>query len=608
MFMQTLTNKRLIQWFSLFLLLQISLTISVNRYFDINSLRQIPQWKYSQFFLLPIFLLAIILLLSFILTFLTHRRIPQLFISSIYEKKKIPFFLTLVILIFLEIASVSFFIIADLLEVSLYHILFPLAVLGFFIGFEFLILFTFTQESLRNRSKHWIALPLVFAANYFLWHKLANAGRYLQAFLPNVYPNEMVKIFTTYEWWQLLLPIKELKGTWPFGIILTHLLENLIGIAGVWYLFQAILMIFAFFLSWKVFHSKVFSYCLVILLGFSTHNYHAFQYSGITSFYLLHTLFLLILYISYQYIKGEGKEKWYILYLVPILALTAIFYEGWLDFLAAIWIISIFLLIYFKKNTNRQYIKPLLIIFGVINSIAIIYLFITFTYLPFAHDKGESALVIFYGKDLFWRGVDDMISNYFTNLYATLTNFLPPALVTSNALYQYSDQLAGGSSPTYYHYLFWWRYLAGAATVLFYVFFIKHIKKAFASPAFSNAFPVVIFSIMVAVNGATHTIITFLPSRTMPVFGYYVQQGVLGLSLLIAYGLHLFSVNTPNKKKVAVVLALVIGTVLWSSIRRPNYLWHMIEMVGIDHQGPYPNPLNTLIITIRRVFFPNFLL
>jgi hypothetical protein len=72
--------------------------------------------------------------------------------------------------------------------------------------------------------------------------------------------------------------------------------------------------------------------------------------------------------------------------------------------------------------------------------------------------------------------------------------------------------------------------------------------------------------------------------------------------------MHLYLKNARNKKQAAILVALVIGMILWSSIRRPNYLWHMIEMVGIDHQGPYPNPLNTLIITIRRVFFPNFLL
>jgi hypothetical protein len=599
-----LSMYKRIRWVSLLIIIQVFLGL-----FLVIRPAAMPSGaeQYQRYLLAPIIIISVIFSVAFFFTFSNHPKIKSV-LRSVFEDAMIPFVILLIVIGFLAMCATIYFVLADTLEVPIYHHLMPVAVLAYTLSWEVLILLSYTRKEMRDKSKFWIWLPLLLAANYFLWHKLANVGRYLQPNLPNVYPDETIKVFSTYKWWQLMLPIREFKNNWPFGLVLTYLFENLIGTAGVWYVYQAILILSAFFLSWKVFRSPIFSYILAICLGFGTHHYHAFQYSGITGFYLMHALMLILLYLSYVFIRSEGKNLWCLAGVIPTLLLTAIYYEGWLDFFASVFLITIFLYFYFKHHQQPQYNRSLFILFAIFNIVFAAYITISFTYTEFAHDSGESALVLFYGKDFFWRAVDDLISNYFTNLYVTLTNFLPPALITSNALYQYSDQLAGRNPLTYYHYFFWWRYLAGAAAMIFYGFFIKQVKKSFSSELFSTAFPIVIFSIMVAINGATHHIIQFLPARSMPVFGYYVQQGVLGFSLLIAYGMHLYLKNARNKKQAAILVALVIGIILWSSIRRPNYLWHMIEMVGIDHQGPYPNPLNTLIITIRRVFFPNFLL
>ena len=593
-----------VRWFSLAIFIQVCLVL-----FSVWNSEGMPPGAntYTPIIVIISSLLAIFALFSFVCSF-SKTSFCASFLQMVYEDHFLPFAVLLMLTGSLAASASVFFILADTFEVTLYHFLMPYAVLGFALFWEILILLAFTRKELRDKPKFWIFLPILLAANYFLWHKLANAGRYLQPFLPNVYPEETIKVFSTYKWWQLMLPIKEFKNNWPFGLVLMHFFENAIGTAGVWYVYQAVLMLAAFFLSWKVLRSPTFSYVLAICLGFGTHHYHAFQYSGITGFYLLHVLLILLLYFSYAFIRSEGKQRWYVAGIIPTLLLTSIYYEGWLDFFASVWLITIFLLVYFKHKSLTQYKKSLLTLFAIFNIVFVIYITISMTYTKFAHDSGESALVVFYGREFIWRAIEDLISNYFTNLYVTLTNFLPPGFITSNTLYQYSESLAEKNPLIFYHYFFYWRYYAGAAVALFFVFLVQVIKKVFQSAPFSSAFPLVIFSLMVAVNGATHTIIQFLPMRAMPVFGYYVQQGVLGFSLLLAYLLHLFMKNAKNKKKAAIVLALVIGVILWSSIRRPNYLWHMIQMVGVDHQGPYPNPLNTLIITIRRVFFPNFLL
>jgi hypothetical protein len=525
---------------------------------------------------------------------------------AVFEKNKIPLFICLFINIFLLLCSVIFFITADLLNPEIYSSLLPYAILGYVLFWEIIILFSYTREEFRGKSKYWIGLPFLLAGNYFLWHTLVKAGRYLEPFFANVYPNEAEYVFSNYKWWQLLLPIKEFNRNWPFGLVLTYYLENIIGTAGVWYLFQSILMLTAFFLSWKVFRSDILSYFLAICLGFSTHYYHAFQYSGITGFYLLQTLYLLLLFFAYEFIRRKEDNRRYLFVLIPTLLLTAIYYEGWLDFFASVWAISIFLYFYFRSKKQTQYVKNLLIVFVIFNVVAIIYIYMKFTYLEFAHATGESAVVYFYTKHYFWRAVEDLISNYFTHLYMTLTNFLPPAFITSNSLYQYHEYLEQRHELVLGHYIFFWRYSAGVITTLFYIFFIKVVKRAFKEKPFTSFFPLVLFMIMVAVNGPTHTIIQFRPMKAMPVLGYHVLQGVLGFSLCIAYLFHLFKLRTENKIIVVVVSMFAVLVILWSSIRRPNYLWHMIEVVGLDHQGPYPNPFIVLLNMIRR-FFPRFL-
>ena len=594
--------KKYIRWISLFIVLEVVLTLLMIWIFtyplgSINSFLLI--------ILVPILLICISFFIYFVLTFRSSYLSDSILIA-VFEKNKISLIIYLVINIYLLFCSVYFFITADLLEPEIYSNLQPYAVLGYVLFWEIIILFSYTRKEFRGKPKYWIGLPFLLVSNYFLWHTLVKAGRYLQSFFDNVYPTEAQYVFSNYKWWQLLLPIKEFKNTWPFGLVITFFLENIIGPAGVWYLFQAILILTSFFLSWKVFRSEIFSYFLAICLGFSTHNYHAFQYSGVTGFYLLQALFLLLLYLAYEFIRREKHNYWYLSALIPTLMLTAIFYEGWLDFFASIWLMSIFLFFYFRRKKQTQYLRNLLIIFGIFNLVAFIYIYIKFSYIEFAHATGESAIVVFYSKHHIWRAVEDLISNYITHMYMTLTNFLPPAFVTSNSLYHYTEFLEQQDNLVIGHYIFLWRYFAGVLTALFYVFFINLVKRAFKENPFSSFFPFVVFMIMVAVNGATHTIIQFRPMKAMPVLGYYVQQGVLGFSLCLAYLFHLFKLRAKNKKIVVLVAIFVTLIILWSSIRRPNYLWHMIEMGGLDHQGPYPNPFIVLLNMIRR-FFPRFL-
>lgn len=595
-----MNNK--VRWISFAIVFEIILTIFAR--WD-STLPIVSENSQVLFFLVPLLIICIIYFIFFILTFI-KAKFSTSFLTAVFEEKILPLVVIFVIAFFLLSISLIYFLINDMFLPEISSIYSPFATLGYIIFWEITVLFSFTRKELRTKPKYWIGLPILIAINYFLWHSLVNVGRYLEPYLPQVYGNSYKFVFSTYKWWQLFLPIKEIDGFWVGGYVLTYLIENFIGTAGVWYLFQVLLLLTAFFLSWKVFHSEIFSYFLSICLVFGTHFYHAFQYSCVVSLYLLQTLFILLLYFAYEFIRSEKKYSWHLIALIATLIPTMVMTEGWLDFFASVWAMSVFLFFYFTKIKRPDLRKKVLIVFIIFNIFASIYIYIKFTYLGFTHNSGESKIIFSYGTEYFWRVIEDFISNYFTNLYTTLTNFLPPVFITSNSLYQYSELLEHDNSLMVGHFIYYWRYAAGVLTTLFYVFFFKVLRKVFKENKFSSLLPLFLFMIMIAVNSPTHNIVVHLSFKAMPLIGYYVEQGILGLSLTIAYLFLLLKQKVNNKKLVLLISTFTILVILYSSIRRPNYLGHMIEAVGLAHQGPYPNPLAVLIIKIRTLF-PGFL-
>jgi hypothetical protein len=465
----------------------------------------------------------------------------------------------------------------------------------------------------RNRSLRFLwGLPLLLAVNVFLRSVLEQSDARLYAFLPRHYPSETVYIFSHYPWWRLLLPLKELTGVWNANLIMTHILEQVLTPAQVWYLFFAALIIVSFALSWYVFRSTVFSYTLAICLGFGTHLHHTYAVSGTVSINLLIILFLILLFLAYKIISSEEKKlRWQVLF-VAILILTAIQYEVWLDFLVFGWGSCLFLFVYFYRNKERKYMGRLLFIVVTTNLVAFLYLYLKIFAFPMSHASGTESDMVF-NYPVMTPLVEDLISNYFTQLYMVVTNFLPPQLLFSNSLYLYgSDQLIewqNGYHQAYssfvpMHYIFLWRYYAGGVAVLFFIGLYKLVKKSWErSPTNKTDYVILsIFMVMMAVGGPTHMLVKFRPMKSMPLLGYHVMVGVLGAALVISYLLMMARRNMRNTKLSYLVVGIVWGIVFLAALTRPVYLGEMSRLVGVNTGGGYPNPWQTLLELISSFF------
>jgi hypothetical protein len=81
--------------------------------------------------------------------------------------------------------------------------------------------------------------------------------------------------------------------------------------------------------------------------------------------------------------------------------------------------------------------------------------------------------------------------------------------------------------------------------------------------------------------------------KAAPLLGYHVLLGVLGVSLLIAYGLMRLYRDWGNRRGAIVAIVFAWGFVLYGALARPAMLDHLAAQVGLG-EGQYPDPLRAL--------------
>src|SRR6185369_8431726 len=102
------------------------------------------------------------------------------------------------------------------------------------------------------------------------------------------------------------------------------------------------------------------------------------------------------------------------------------------------------------------------------------------------------------------------------------------------------------------HYLFFWRYAAGAAAVVFAYVTFKVCVGAWRNPSTDTLAPS-LFLLMSAAGGTTHMLVKIRPMKTTPLLGYHTLVGVMGISLLIAYGLMRIGRDWPRSRSAAAI-------------------------------------------------------
>ncbi len=447
-------------------------------------------------------------------------------------------------------------------------------------------------------------LPVLVVAEIFLRRNLEHADRFLYSFLDYFYGPQLPAIFAR-PWWRLLLPIPELTGAWSATIIVTHLAGRYVGVADTWYLFNALLVVVSFGCAWLVFESLAFSYTFAICMGFGTHFFHTYAVAGGMGSPLIACAFEVVLACACRFVLAERRAGWWGGAFGLALVAAALSYEGWLDLAAALCLGSFLFALLTWHQRDVQRARRLFVVGVSVTAVALAYVFLK-TRLGYGQVAGSESDVVFNYQQ--WSPLlEDFASNVITHLYMSVTNFLPPMLTSSTALYEVGPENLVGLQYGYHqaydylvpmHYLFLWRYAAGALAFGLGLWGVKLVARAWNRPSVDVTAGIAAL-LMMWLAGSTHALIKVRPMKLAPIMSYHVLVGVIGAAVLISYGALVIWRDWRSVKIRVAAIACIWAVLFYGALARPLMLSHLAAQTGLG-SGLYPDPMASLLRMVGR--------
>ena len=442
-------------------------------------------------------------------------------------------------------------------------------------------------------------LAFCLFASWFVHAYLDRAGQHLQSYMTIAYPQE-VESLARMEWWQYLLPLQRCRGIWgTTGFLMVYGMECAFGVPATYHILQAVMVVVGFWVTWAVFRSQIFSFTFALCLGLGTFNYHVYSCPGSVIMAPLVTFLMLTGYCQYRLVLVEDSRAvrvWAPLCLLTII-LTALCYEGWLDYVAYAWIAYPVLALHLKRQGEMTRGHRVLGILAMLTVVAVIYVVVKLVAgIGSLHPRGgEADLVVTYGIRHVYLIIEDMVSSFFTFFYTAVTTYIPPELfIFSQSTWRYGADkvvaLQEGYHPTHahlvhYNHVFLWRYYAGFALCGFIVLYGRILGLLRNSP---NSYVVAAFLFLTAtlVGSPTHLLIKWRPMHAAPFLGYQVYLAVIGWTLFGAL-LAKYVAEKWTRRWAATILLVLWLNVFYCALSRPSLMSHMSTESGL---GPYPSP------------------
>ncbi len=444
-----------------------------------------------------------------------------------------------------------------------------------------------------------VAILSLLALNCLWKFYVDHASRYIVSYV-GVYHQPLLAILSRKRWWEYLLPMPELNGgVWATtGILTVYGLELLLGSAPrAYYLVTSLVIATAFFVSWRVYRSLLLSSLIGLSFALTTYDYVSYALSGGVITPLVVTFAMLFAYSQYRLFLGGGNGlKWGFFFLA--LALYALSYEGWLDFVVGQWILYPVVVYAFYRQRDRGRAKMAVAILMATSLAAAAYVLVkvSTSYLTL-HSPGLEADTVFnYRGRYLLIGVEDVIANVITLFFTAITTYLPPQVFNfSLSSWYFGDKqivaLQNGYHPTHtqlvaYSHLFLWRFYAGIAIALFGVIYVRVIRRLVENPTPSM---LSIFTFMTAslIGSPTHAMVKMRPMHATPLLGYQVYLAVVGVTFLMCYGVHYLNSTMQSRRWLPLIVALFCLNLFFCALARPSLLSHMSVLSGL---GPYPVP------------------
>lgn len=403
----------------------------------------------------------------------------------------------------------------------------------------------------------------------------------------------------------LLLPMQyEIAETsryyWPTASLLVlYGLYQILPPFGVYLFLSTLFGVTVFVLSWCCCRQLVLSASLTFMLLFGTHLHYQFTYGWLLDGYLVLTYISVNLFIATRLLTHTGASwRWYAAY-IGTLIVVAWSSEVWLNYGVGVLVAALFLSLWGKRHGYRATVHTCTFVGLTTLAIMAAYLVIHLR-IPSQYTVAgaEEELVVTYNNPVFL--VEDMVTNFFTLLYMTLSNYLPSFVTASNSLVYFG---AGpilaeqhGYHAQYTHlvvmsHLLQWRFYAGVLVAAYLYCVGQWLRAALRHDDIRYAVYAAL-SMMVLTGFSTHVLIKMRPYNVVPALPYKAIVSIYAFTLLLAYVAATGRQWFTRSKAYGAALCSLWVLVFVAACTRPHMQSALLANVGLVGLG---DPLTTIL-------------
>jgi hypothetical protein len=403
------------------------------------------------------------------------------------------------------------------------------------------------------------------------------------------------------KWTALLLPFEYETGRFywcPTVIFIFYAAQKYIGGIATFAVFYNLFLATTFACCLRLTRSPGFALITTFLFAFGTQLDYLFTFGNLVALFLVMTYVAVNFTWLILYLRDDTTSLRYFALFAGSLTVAALSNENWINYATGLICATVFGIFWARRQMESALSWRCAHVLGTVLAVLGAYLAVRLQVArQYVTPGAEEELLITYPQ---WSLLfDDLIANYFTFLYMSISNYLPSFLASSNALTMLPPAEIIASQHGYHpqsqhlilmNHLFLWRFHAGVLVTLFFAGLAWTARKSWSwEPGNVGAAIVVALGLMVISGFSTHLMIKMRPYNSAPALAYKALMSVSAWTVLVAYVA--WSASETFARWRGWIVGGLLAVVLVASFTRPRMHAHIMVQLGVSG---YADPLPRL--------------
>ncbi|MBZ6076249.1 hypothetical protein [Microvirga puerhi] len=334
--------------------------------------------------------------------------------------------------------------------------------------------------------------------------------------------------------------------------------------------------------------SRVFAVTLTTAMLFGTQLIYASTLGLTLLHYIVLGYIFINIYTIHICISNNGSNEsllWFVISIV-VLALAT---EIWINYAIGLILCCLYLFIWSGIHRHENFRRLSFKLGAITLVLLLIYLPIRMSVAgQYMGPGAEEELILTYGSFLLM--VEDFVTNFFTFLYMSVSNFFPSFLTSSNSLTVLGPERIIAEQNGYHqqyqqlvvmNHLFFWRYFAGITATIFFASGYTTFRRSLESR--STVYPTVICGMLIIVTGfCTYLLIKFRPYNSAPALHYKTIISICGVALLLSFLLEHLQAKFASRRIYWAIVCSVWAVLVTGAITRPGMIRVQLQNVGLQ--------------------------